>query len=338
MTLQFNPYPLGPWEQKQQREAPPDPQQTIFNPINQGLNSLVQLQQNRAAQQRQAMIDDYLAKKEMRDQAQFNSDYGTPIDPNAMVGMPTGNAARSTMMPAGMGQVATSSPLIEEFNKWRAGGMKPADARPDYMPALGKDERKQFYENANPKPPSIFMNPYQQASIDLKNQEIDLKRKEADNKRLEAEKMTQKAEMEQAEKARTISDKIDQALKMVGYGTAGFGGSVMGKVPGSDATNLQGTLDTIKANLGFDQLMAMRAGSKNGASGLGALSENEMRLLTSLSQSLDRSQSPEQLVKNLTELKNKYSGFQGALGFQTSRQNGQGGGGMQVGRFKVVAH
>lgn len=321
MALQFNPYPVGPWELRQQREQRPDFNQTVSQPILQGLGLLQKNQEMEMAQKRQAMLDDYLRQENARKTQQHAYEFGTPIDPNTMVGMPTGNAARSTMMPAGMGQVATQSPLIEEFNKYRAANYPKDQARPEFMQAMGQDERKMVFERDNPKPASIFMSPYQSASIDLKTQEVEMKRREAEAKRREADAASQQAQKDQAEKARTISQKIDDALNMVGATTAGFGGSLMGKVPGSGATDLQGVLDTIKANLGFDQLMTLKSGSKNGSSGLGALSENEMRLLTSLVESLDRSQSPQQLAQNLTNLKNKYSEFQRALGY-----SGQGGG------------
>jgi len=133
----------------------------------------------------------------------------------------------------------------------------------------------------------------------------------------------QNAEQEQQSKAQTVSTLIDEALGKVGYNTSGFGGKVMGKFAGTEATNLQGTLDALKANLGFDQLMAMKSSSKNGSSGLGALSENEMKLLTSLSGSLDQNLSPDQLRSNLTAIKQKYGSFQNALGYAGQQQPGQ---------------
>ena len=324
MALQFNPYPIGPWEERQRREQGPSFQDSVMDPINQGLGTLVDNQRIQLAQKRQAMMDEYLQQEQARKQQEHNYQFGIPIDPNVSVGVPTGtgqssfmpgNVPRGSMGPNRPQPVGQGSSLIEQFNQYRASNYPKDQARPEFMQAMGAKEREMVFERDNPKPASIFMSPYQTASIDLKTQEVEMKRREAEAKRREADAASQQAQKDQAEKARTISQKIDDALNMVGATTAGFGGSLMGKVPGSGATDLQGVLDTIKANLGFDQLMTLKSGSKNGSSGLGALSENEMRLLTSLVESLDRSQSPQQLAQNLTNLKNKYSEFQNALGY-----------------------
>lgn len=307
---------------------------------SQGLNSIGDTIESIATRKRQDALQRFLMQQKQEEMGmkrrEHAYDYGSPIDPNAMVGTPTGQMAKSSFMPGGQGQVGAGSSLIEQFNQWRAGGMPKDGARAEFMPALGKDERKEFYDIANPKPASIFMSPYQTATIGLKTEEVEMKRREAEAKRREAEAAAQQADKDQAEKARTISQKIDEALELVGPMTAGFGGSIMGKVSGSEAVDLQGVLDTIKANLGFDQLLELKQGSKNGSSGLGALSENEMKLLTSLSQSLDRNQGDKRLEKNLIDLKNKYSGFQNALGFNGNGQNGSAApSGQPAGKIRV---
>lgn len=145
----------------------------------------------------------------------------------------------------------------------------------------------------------------------------------ADDKKKAADLARQNAENEQRAKAQTVSRLLDEAISKVGYSTAGLGGRGMSHIAGSEATNLRGTLDALKANLGFDQLMNMKSSSKNGSSGLGALSEQEMKLLTSLSGSLDPNQSPEQLKSNLMAIKQKYGSFQNALGYDGQQQGQQ---------------
>ncbi len=151
MALQFNPYPLGPWEERQRREQRPDFNQTVSQPILQGLGLMGQIQQNNQQQQRQAMLDKYLQSKEQRDQQQFAYDYGTPIDPNITTAGPSMEMGRSSFMPGGQGQVGNPSPLIDQFNRWRAGGMKQETAQPEYMDALGKDQMKLFQDRSVPK-------------------------------------------------------------------------------------------------------------------------------------------------------------------------------------------
>jgi len=67
------------------------------------------------------------------------------------------------------------------------------------------------------------------------------------------------------EKAANIYGTADKASKLVGFGTTGMSGSVMSHVPGSDAKGLRGYIDTLKANLAFDELAKMRAQSPTGA-------------------------------------------------------------------------
>lgn len=147
MALQFNPYPLEPYLRKEEERRGPDFNQSVSNPILQGLQML-------SEQRRQDALLKISQQKEGREAQQFASEYGSPIDPNMMIADPTATVGKSSFMPGGQGQVGTGVSLIDKFNRWKAGGMKVADARGEYMPALGKDERKMFYENANPKPVS----------------------------------------------------------------------------------------------------------------------------------------------------------------------------------------
>lgn len=62
--------------------------------------------------------------------------------------------------------------------------------------------------------------------------------------------------------------------------------------------NLEAHLETIKGNITFEKLAAMKAASPTGASGLGALSDNESRMLASTVAALSPDMSPEQLQRS----------------------------------------
>lgn len=62
--------------------------------------------------------------------------------------------------------------------------------------------------------------------------------------------------------------------------------------------NLEGHLDTLKGNITFERLTEMKRNSPNGASGLGALSDNEARMLASTVAALNPDMSPEQLRRS----------------------------------------
>lgn len=74
-------------------------------------------------------------------------------------------------------------------------------------------------------------------------------------------------------------------------------GKVYGNMPGSDRNALNGWIDSLRGQLGFQNLMAAKAANPNGASGFGSLSEGELKLLSNLAGNLDPNSSdfPKQL-------------------------------------------
>lgn len=95
---------------------------------------------------------------------------------------------------------------------------------------------------------------------------------------------------------------IDKALGQMTFLATGIPGAVFANLPASQAKNLRSTLDTIKANVGFDELQAMRSNSPTGGA-LGQVSENENKLLQSVQASLDPEQGVDQLRENLNIVK-----------------------------------
>jgi hypothetical protein len=109
---------------------------------------------------------------------------------------------------------------------------------------------------------------------------------------------SQQAAMAQADR---IISTVDSALEKIGYTTAGPGAAVAA-VPGTTARNLRSELETIKANLGFAELQAMREASPTGGA-LGAIAVQELTALQSTIASLDQGQSPAQLDKSLKKIR-----------------------------------
>lgn len=108
--------------------------------------------------------------------------------------------------------------------------------------------------------------------------------------------------------AQTVIATIDSALDKVGSNTAGLGGSIMSRVPGSEAVNLESDIDTIKANLGFATLQEMRRNSPTGGA-LGQVAVQELNMLQSTVASLNTKQSPPQLKKKLEAVKTHYQNW-----------------------------
>jgi len=112
--------------------------------------------------------------------------------------------------------------------------------------------------------------------------------------------------------AQNVLTAVTDARDLVGLSTAGAG-SLMAKVPGSDARNLQAKLETIKANLGFDRLQQMRDMSPTGGA-LGQVAVQELIALQSTVASLDQAQSPAQLKAALDKIEMHYNNWLGTLG------------------------
>jgi hypothetical protein len=64
-------------------------------------------------------------------------------------------------------------------------------------------------------------------------------------------------------------------------------------------------LDSVKANIGFERLNAMRAASPTGGA-LGSVTERELALLTSAAGNLEQSQTPAQFKRNLERLRSDF--------------------------------
>ncbi|MDT3468918.1 hypothetical protein [Stenotrophomonas maltophilia] len=82
--------------------------------------------------------------------------------------------------------------------------------------------------------------------------------------------------------------------------------------PGSQAANARAEVETLKSQVGFGVLQAMREASKTGGA-LGAVSDTENRLLQSNLAALDSSQSPEAFRANLQKIVDYVDGAKGRM-------------------------
>lgn len=102
---------------------------------------------------------------------------------------------------------------------------------------------------------------------------------------------------------------IDELGPLINGRTTGLGGATLRGVPGTDAYDLNSKLTTIKANLGFDRLQAMRDASPTGGA-LGQVAVQELEGLQASVASLDPNQSEQQLKQGLARVKRHYQNWQ----------------------------
>ncbi|MDR3005241.1 MAG: hypothetical protein LBV14_13525 [Acidovorax sp.] len=99
---------------------------------------------------------------------------------------------------------------------------------------------------------------------------------------------------------------VDEATKQLdNWFTTGISGATAAKIPGSSASDLRATLQTIKSNLGFAELQAMREASPTGGA-LGSVAVQELQALQSTVANLDTSQSEDQIRRNLAKIRQHY--------------------------------
>lgn len=119
--------------------------------------------------------------------------------------------------------------------------------------------------------------------------------------------------------AKTQLTSLDNALSMIPENgiswNTGVTGSVLSMFPGTDARNLQAELDTIGSGSMLQTMQALKAASPTGATGMGALSDSEGKILRDALGSLDRWQSPEQLRRNLENIRSTYTSLLASWGY-----------------------
>lgn len=103
------------------------------------------------------------------------------------------------------------------------------------------------------------------------------------------------------QQGKQVQGVIDRAIASVGPNTSGWQG-VLRSLPASAARNLENDLKTIQANIAFGELQDMRANSPTGGA-LGAVTERELDLLSSVQASLDQLQEGVRLKENLGVVK-----------------------------------
>lgn len=138
----------------------------------------------------------------------------------------------------------------------------------------------------------------------------------------------------EAATAAIVLGKVSEARNMTGFFETGATGAARGMIPGTKAYDLRATVETIKANLGFEKLQKMREMSKTGGA-LGSIAVQELNLLTAAVASLDPNQSEDKFRKSLDDIERHYSGWQSAIaGKAPQKQQPKSGGPSVMDNYK----
>ena len=104
-----------------------------------------------------------------------------------------------------------------------------------------------------------------------------------------------------------VRDAIANPDTFFGIKVGGTGwGALLKDIPASQAKGVEGMIKTMKGNIGFAKLQAMREASPTGGA-LGQVSNIELELLTGVIGSLDQAQSDEDLLRVLDQIEYTYN-------------------------------
>ena len=127
------------------------------------------------------------------------------------------------------------------------------------------------------------------------------------------------------QRADLVTNKVDEVLGQAGFTTTGATGAMLGRIPGREAFDMRKNVETIKANLGFQELAAMRAASPTGGA-LGQVAVQELNALQASIANLDPDQSEAQLVKNLEQVKRHVRNWKALMQRAAGKGSGATGG------------
>jgi ADP-ribose pyrophosphatase YjhB (NUDIX family) len=104
--------------------------------------------------------------------------------------------------------------------------------------------------------------------------------------------------------AQTVFEDADRAVSILeSHGNFAAGpGAMLGRLPGTAARELRGHIDSIKGNVGIDQLLKI----KESGAGLGAIPQAQLEMLASLLGNLDAAQDPKVLAFNIRRVREIY--------------------------------
>ncbi len=140
---------------------------------------------------------------------------------------------------------------------------------------------------------------------DIQERQIERQQKVEENKKIKDDK-TKKI----VSSIDNVIDETDKAISQAKNSITSTGviGALTSKIPTSPAYNLRKRIDTVKANLGFDQLQKMRDASPTGGA-LGQVSERELMFLQNTITALDPNMGDDELIANLEKVKKHYNNW-----------------------------
>lgn len=180
-------------------------------------------------------------------------------------------------------------------------GQLPADVRTAQWYASATPEQRAAYDKATGKG---AMTAYQSAQLEIAQSKEQRDAEKATAEKEAVARALQSAMSGAEESYRLVSDAVGRARGLTSATSTGVG-SLIDKLPLTDARALANEVNTIKANLGFDRLRQMREESKTGGA-LGQVAVKELERLESAVAGLDTGLSAPKVREQLSRIQTHY--------------------------------
>lgn len=146
--------------------------------------------------------------------------------------------------------------------------------------------------------------PGSMAELKLKQAQQEMTTKQAEGE--ESQRAIQEAGRQAVEKAQIVTKTINKIIPQLDRLTTGPIAALTEAIPGTPAYNVGKLKDTVVANIGLKELKSMKEASKNGASGMGALSEKELAVLETSLGNLKLGQDTKQVAQAMRDVRNSF--------------------------------
>jgi len=205
-------------------------------------------------------------------------------------------------------------------------GQPPADVRTlEWLMTQPKDVQEMYSKMFG----KGQMTPYQTAKLEIEQTKEARIAAEAKAKEEAAVRAAEATAAGAEESARIVNGAITKAKGLVSSTSTGFG-SLLSGIPTTDARALEGELNVVKANLGFDRLRQMREESKTGGA-LGSIAVKELERLESAVATLDTGLKGQQLIEALDAVSTHYNNWLAERQKLTKKTDGAPAGGAPAG-------
>ena len=194
-------------------------------------------------------------------------------------------------------------PLPKEPVEQANSGLNQAIPKPENMPVEQYNQLMGVIsqgKNASPDLTKYALEKLAPGSTNAGQKQIE--REEKRRKAMEAQKKSIEDATDTANSALATIAKLRKNLNDGILPESGLWSTPFAYIPETDAYNLRKHLDTLKGIIGLQSLIQAKAGSQNGASGFGALSEKELALLQNKLGALDAGMGKKELLESLGEI------------------------------------